>query len=211
MTATATATVALALEPPLDPDGEQGRALLREELADPQYYSDDLVERVVTWLSRWLHGLADAATGTSGLGVVVGIALAMVLLAALLLLVGRTRSTAQSTREAGPALPADRISAQALRDRAARALSEGRHDDALVDGFRALALRQIERGAIEDLPQATAHELAAALAAQFPAEADAIADLADTFDGVLYGAHQASADRAGAILALDDRLGTVRR
>lgn len=203
--------IPVVAEPPLDPDGDEGRALLRDELADPQYYSDDWVQRALTWLTRWLDGFVEAASGASGLGVVVGITLAMALLAALLLLVGRTRRTTASTRRGRPALPAERVSAAALRDRATAALAEGRHDDALVDGFRALALRQVERGRIDDVPQATAHELAAALAAEFAAEAGEITDLADTFDAVLYGDRTASADQAADALALDDRLAAVRR
>ena len=37
-----------------------------------------------------------------------------------------------------------------------------------VDGFRALAVRQVERGRLDDAPGATAHEVADALAAAYP-------------------------------------------
>ena len=54
------------------------------------------------------------------------------------------------------------VSAADLRRRAERALAEGRYADAVVDGYRALALRQIEVGVIEDVPGATAGEVGAA-------------------------------------------------
>ena len=60
------------------------------------------------------------------------------------------------------------ITAAELRARAEAALAEGRHEDALVDGFRALAVRQVERGRLDDTPGATAHEVAGVLAREYP-------------------------------------------
>ena len=54
-------------------------------------------------------------------------------------------------------------------------MAQGRFADAVVDGFRALALRQAERGRLEDAPGATAHEVADSLAAAYPAKRGAIA------------------------------------
>ncbi|QYJ04060.1 DUF4129 domain-containing protein [Nocardioides panacisoli] len=198
-------------EPPLDPDGDRGRSLLRDELADPQYYSDDLIERALTWISRWLDGLVDTATRADGLSAFLAIVVALALLTALLLLAGRARRTTRLERADRAALPRERVSAAELRDRAEAALAEQRHDDALVDGFRALAVRQIEHGRIADVPQATAHELAHELAGRFPDHGPAIAALADTFDAVLYGDHTATGGRARDALALDDLLAGVRR
>ncbi len=98
------------------------------------------------------------------------------------------------------------ITAAALRARAEAALAEGRFGDALVDAYRALAVRQVERGRIEDLPQATAHELAAGLGLEFPAQRLLIDRSADLFDSVLYGDHPATREQAIDVLALDDEL-----
>ena len=48
-------------DPPLDPDGDEGRSLLRRELADPDYYADDLLDRIVAWLLRRVDGAFGTA------------------------------------------------------------------------------------------------------------------------------------------------------
>jgi hypothetical protein len=104
------------------------------------------------------------------------------------------------------------VTAAELRDRADRALAEGRFADALVDGYRALAVRQVERDRIDDVPQATAHELAGALAESFPAQRERIFASAEAFDAVLYGDRPADRGQAVGVLTLDDELaGRVAR
>ena len=98
------------------------------------------------------------------------------------------------------------VSAGELRARAERALSEGRHEDAVVDGFRALTVRQAERGYVEDLPGATAHEVAVAVGAAHPAHRGRVTGSAAVFDQVRYGDHPATATQVVAVLELDDDL-----
>ena len=87
------------------------------------------------------------------------------------------------------------VTAAELRARAERALAEGRFADALVDAFRAVAVRQVERGRIDDLPGATAHEVAGALAEAFPEQRADLDRCAALFDLVLYGGRPAAASR----------------
>ena len=42
----------LAPEPPLDPSGDEGRRLLRDELLHREYHQQDLWQRLTDWLSR---------------------------------------------------------------------------------------------------------------------------------------------------------------
>jgi hypothetical protein len=98
------------------------------------------------------------------------------------------------------------LTAAELRRRAERALAEGRHAEAVVEGFRALAVRQVERGRLEDLPGATAHEVAAAVGAAHPGERDRVDRTALLFDEVRYGDRPATRDQAAEVLALDDAL-----
>ncbi|UMG93439.1 DUF4129 domain-containing protein [Nocardioides sp. TF02-7] len=67
-------------------------------------------------------------------------------------------------------------------------------------------MRQVERDRVEDLPQATAHELASALGAEFPAHRHLLDRSADLFDAVLYGHRPATREQALDVLALDDEL-----
>lgn len=206
MTHLAAAIQPYLADPPLDPSGDEGRSLLRGELAKPEYHDTDLVERISRWIGRLFDDSVGAAADLPAIGTFAAIVVALLIAAGLGLLVSRARRTARARAERAPALTDEMVSATELRRRAEAALAEGRYDDALVDGYRALAVHQVERGRIEDLPQATAHELATALGVEFPAERVLVARCADLFDAVLYGDHPATREQALEVLALDDQL-----
>lgn len=204
-----TALIAVArrmADPPLDPSGDEARSLLRQELAKPEYHDANLIERIQRWLERLFEDGADVARDLPPLGTFAAIVVGLALVFGIGLLVSRARRTARARTERAPALTGEVVTAAALRSRAEDALADGRFDDALVDGYRALALRQVERGRIEDLPQATAHELAAGLGVEFPAQRHLVDRSADLFDSVLYGDHPATREQAVDMLALDDEL-----
>jgi len=125
-------------------------------------------------------------------------------------LVSRARRTAHDRVERTAVLTDEVITADELRARARAALEAGRFEQAVVDGFRALAVRQVERGRLDDSPGATAHEVADVLADQHPARAAGLRAGARLFDEVLYGDRPATREQAESVLALDDGL-AVRR
>lgn len=194
------------MDPPLDPSADEARRLLRGELANPEYHDANLVERIQNWIRRLFDDTVGTAADLSPLGTFAAIVILLLIAAGIGMLLSRARRTARARTERTPALTDEVISAAALRQRAEAALAEGRHGDALVDAFRALAVRQVERGRIEDLPQATAHELAAGLGVEFPAQRHLVDRSADLFDSVLYGDHPATREQALDVLALDDEL-----
>jgi hypothetical protein len=198
--------------PPLDPDGEAARSLLERELARPEYYDAHLLDRILRWLDRRMGDINVAAQDAPPVAVAVAILVGLLLAAAVLLLVSRARRTARAERRSGPALTGEVVTAAQLRARAEAALAAGDHGLAVVEAFRALAVRQVERDRIEDVPQATAHELARALAAAFgtPTEPSALVERilqgADLFDEVLYGDRPVTREQAVGLLELDDEL-----
>lgn len=194
-------------DPPLDPSGDEARRLLREELAKPDYQNTNLPQQIIDWIQRRITGSFGAAQDAPALSTAVAIVVALLLTAALLLVVSRARRTARAERREAPALTDEVVSADELRARAEAALAAGDPSIALIEAFRALALRQVELQRIDDIPQATAHELARALAARFADHVDAVHRAADLFDLTLYGERPASADQARRMLALDDTLG----
>lgn len=202
-----------SLEPPLDPSGDEARRLLRRELADPKYYDADILQRLVDWLERLVDDTITGVSASGPLSTLLAIIVTLGLVAAIILIVSRARRTAQAPRRAAAALTDEIITAAELRARAEAALAAGDASAALVDAFRALAVRQVERQRIEDVPQATAHELARALAVEFPAQAGTVHHGADLFDQTLYGERRATREQALELLALDDALAgrTVRR
>lgn len=206
------ALLAGRLEPPLDPSGDEARRLLRRELADPKYYDANLLERLTDWLERLVDDLINGASASGPLSTLLAIFVALALVAAISLIVSRARRTARAERRPAPALTDEVITASELRARAEAALDAGDASAALVDAFRAMAVRQVERQRIDDVPQATAHELARALAVEFPAHVGAVHHGADLFDQTLYGDRRATREQALELLALDDALaGRVAR
>lgn len=193
-------------EPPLDPSGDDARSLLGRELAHPDYYDADIIDRLIGWLDRLVGDLGGAAESSPPLAVAVTILVALLLAAGVLLVVSRARHTARGERTAAPALTGEVVSAAELRSRAEAALARADHAAALVDAFRALAVRQVERDRIQDVPQATAHELARELGAAFAPHARRIDRAADLFDQVLYGERPATREQAVEVLALDEEL-----
>jgi hypothetical protein len=191
--------------PPLEPSGEEGRRLLREELVHSEYHRNDLWNRLLDWVGRLFRGGVDVASGSSVLTALVTIVVVLLLLVGLILLLSRVRRDRRRRQRAEAVLPADRPAAAVWRRRADEALTSGRFSDA-VDGFRALAAREVERGRLEDRPGATADEIAALLATSYDAHGRRIAAAADLFDVTLYGARPATEDQARQMLGLDDEL-----
>ena len=200
----------LAPGPPLDPSGDEGRSLLRTELLHSEYHQQNLWQRLLDWLGRLFDRAVGAASGLSWFSLFVALLIGVLLLAGLLMVLSRLRRDRRQRVRPAALLPDDRPSAAELRRRAEHSLTEGRHQDAVVDGFRALAARQIERGRLDDQPGATAHEVAARLAASYPQEGTRVGRTADLFDATLYGDRPATRDEAGAVLELDDTLAGTR-
>lgn len=197
----------LLLDPPLTPDPDEARSSLRRELLKPEYNDQNLVQRLLERIQRLLADAIDTASGTSPVQIVIAMLLVVALVAAFGWLLSRARGGHERAGTGdGAVLTGERVSAAELRGRAEAALAEGRPAEALVDGFRALALRQIERGRIDDLPGATAHEVALALEAAYPGHRERVDVSAGRFDCVLYGERPATVAQAGDVLRLDDDL-----
>lgn len=198
------------IDRPLDPSGDEARSLLRRELLSPEYHEQNLLERLRNWLERRIDGGVSSASDTPALQTFATMLVVLLLVAGLVFVVTRARRTARAAQERRSVLTTEEITADQLRARALAALSEGRHEDALVDAFRALAVRQVERGRLDDTPGATAHEVAAVLAAEYPHQRSRVDDGARLFDAVLYGDRPATREQATAVLALDDELAALR-
>jgi hypothetical protein len=199
----------LAPGPPLQPSGDEGRRLLRDELVRGEYHRH-LLQRILGWLWRRLEGGVGAASGTNGVTAFVTMLIGAVLLVGLVVLLSRVRRDRRQRAAVQAVLPDDRPSAAELRQRAEAALVDGRYADAVTDGFRALAVRQVERGRLHDQPGATAHEVAASLATSYPSHGVRVGRTADLFDATLYGDHPAGHDDATGVLELDDALAGAR-
>ncbi|CUR56933.1 Integral membrane protein [metagenome] len=197
----------LLLDPPLTPSPDDARSSLRRELLKPEYNDQNLVQRLLDGIQRLLDRAVDAASSASLVQTLVAMVALVAIVGAAVWLVTRARTGARHRPGAEPVLPPDEHATGAeLRARAESALEQGRHAQALVDGFRALTLHQIEGGRLVDAPGATAREVARSLATTYPAQGERVSVTAGRFDSVLYGDRPATADQARDVLVLDDEL-----
>jgi Domain of unknown function (DUF4129) len=197
-------------DPPLTPSPDEARGWLRRELLDPQYQREGVLERVWAWIQETLGRAAEGAASMGPLVTILSLLVFALLALALVLLLSRARTNRRAARDARPVLDDPTLSAAELRRRARQAFAEERYDDAVVDGFRAVAVGQVERGRLDDLPAATVHEVATALEAAFPDRRAEVERAALLFDLVLYGDRRAGRDQAAAVLGLDETLTGAR-
>lgn len=203
-------TWALLVDPPRVPTPEQGRDLLRRELLDPAYHREDVIQRLIAWLQRRLLDVLAAASSAPPLSAFAAMAVGLLLVVGLIWLATRTRTAPHHRSGVDAILPDASISARGWRERAELALAEERHSAALVDAFRALVARQIERGRLDAAPGTTAHEVTTALQAAYPDRAAEMSEGARLFDLVLYGDRSATREQAELVLVLDDELAGIR-
>jgi len=171
----------------LDPSPAQARDWLARELHSSRY-RDPWLNSAIRWIADQLRRLLA----------LLGWVLPKV----------RRESAAASPR--GAVLEDLSITPAFYRSLAARALREGRYDDAVLDGFRAIARDMSDRTLLDDAPGRTAHEVSQALASPFPDHGDRLAVAADLFDAVRYGHRQATVEQAGVVQHLDAELVTTR-
>lgn len=196
--------------PPLTPSPDDARDDLRRELIEPQYNDQDVLRRLLDWVQRRIDGTIESASALPALTWLAVTVVVVALLAALALLLSQARFSARRRADDAAVLTGDAVTAAELRARAERALEAGRHGEAVVDGFRALAVHQLERGRLDDTPGSTAREVAAALAEQHPEQRARLDEGARLFDAVMYGERPATRAEAEAVLAIDASLRAQR-
>jgi len=195
----------------LDPTPTEARDWLSDELRGSDY-QDPWLESVVRWIIDQLRALFDGANrlANGGVSTVITVLVALVVIALLVWVLPKVRRERAVTGADGAVLEDLSITARTYRDRAAQAIRDGRLDDAVLDGFRAIAKDMSDRTLLDDAPGRTAHEVGLALASPFPDHAERLARAADVFDSVRYGHRRATADQAVEVQQLDAELVKAR-
>lgn len=193
--------------PPLQlrPDPGPAQDWVRAELAKHEY-QPSLLERIVHWFWDLLSRITDGAQNVGQLSPVVALGALVLLLVGVAFVLARLRREPKNRAPQRAVLEDDHTTAAQYRTRAGRALAEERWDDAVVDGMRAVALGLVERALLEDLPAATAHEVAESAAAIFESERARLVAAARLFDDVRYGDRHATRAGAADLLDLDRAL-----
>ncbi|NQX04113.1 DUF4129 domain-containing protein [Rathayibacter sp. VKM Ac-2856] len=174
---------------PLDPDAQEARRLLLEELADPRYRAAEpnWFDRLVQGVRDWFASLTLPGDGV-GLPVaaVIGVIVLVVLVVVALVLAGRPRLRRRGAATGAVLADDDSRSAAELRALAEAAAARGDFGEALVERFRALVRALDERTVLSVSPGTTAHGFSRRAAAVFPASGEELRRAADDFDRVRY-------------------------
>jgi hypothetical protein len=194
----------------LEPTPGQARSWLEEELRSATYHQTSLLDRLVTWVQDRLADASSSSTDLSGGPTVVTVVIALLVAALIAWVLPRIRRERATRRPAGAVLEDPRVTAAQYRERAAEAHRAGRHADAVLDSYRAIARDMSDRTLLDDAPGLTAHEVSVALARLFPARSGELARAANLFDTVRYGSGTAGPQDAEAVAELDAALARSR-
>jgi hypothetical protein len=208
-----TAAVAAPRDVPLDPDADQARRWLQDELLDPAYHvQPTLLERALTWIQEQLAHLQDLLSSVDSRSASVSVVLVLVAVAALALIVAGPvrRARRVGRRASNTVLDDDTRTAAQLRADADAHAAAGRWAAAVLDRFRAILRSLEERVVLDERPGRTADEAAVAAAARFPALAGALVAAGALFDEVCYGDVVPAAEDDRRLRELDATLARTR-
>ncbi|SDH36311.1 protein of unknown function [Arthrobacter subterraneus] len=178
---------------PVQPDADEARRLLQDELAKDAYRQAEpsLLERawtaVLTWLGELLGQIrsVDAGVGT----ILLAVGAVVVIAAAVLLIKPRLNAGRRPDPTVFPARSS--LSAQAHREFAEAAARTGNWDEALTERFRAITRAAEERVILDEQAGRTAVEVAHRLQNLFAAQSEELHWLAERFSEVHYGSRPA--------------------
>jgi hypothetical protein len=190
--------VGLPVDVPVDPNGDEARKWLIDELAKPEYaaaqptWFDRLSAGFFHWLSTLKFTLGDGFQAP--VLVIVGVVIVAALVTAFLIFgpprLGRRSAVAGALFGKDDARGSDE-----LRRAATAAARSGDWATAIEELFRALARGLAERTIVTTTPGTTAREFSVRAGDAFPQFAPQLASVAGVFDGVRYlGAYGTEAE-----------------
>lgn len=181
--------VAITADVPVDPDGDQARQWIIEELSKPEYQAarptwwDLLSKAVWDWLNSLSFGGGDSLQWPL-LGLILFVAAAVIVGA--FIIFGVPRLNRRSTRVGSLFGEDEYRDADALRRAASAAAAQADWTLAIRELFRALARALAERVLVSTDPGTTARGFALRAGRVFPDYADELTAGARAFDAVRY-------------------------
>jgi hypothetical protein len=214
LSAAAAALVSLGADIPVDPDADQARNWVIDELSKPEYqgakptWYDRLAQSIEDWLNSLTLPGGPGLGGLVPLLVVLGI---VALIVVAFIVFGRPRLPRRSRVDTGALFGSDDArSAEELRASAERAAAAGDFTTAIEEVFRAIARGLAERTVVMTAPGTTAREFAARASAVFPAHAAELSAGGRLFDDVRYLERPGTRESYDRIATLDRRLQSER-
>jgi hypothetical protein len=203
----------LARTVPVEPDGDQGRQWLLDELGKPVYQAarptwfDLLSQAILDWLRDVLAG---ASSGSGAVALVLVVLVVAALLVGAFLVFGRPALNRRSRAAAALFGDDDARAADELRASAERAASAGDYTTAIIELFRALARGLAGRTLVDLYPGMTARGFAREAARPFPAHEERLGAVAADFDAVRYLGRAGTEDQFRRVAELERELRAAR-
>lgn len=209
----------LPADVPVDPDAEEARRWLTDELAKAPYQAakpsllDQLAQQILAWLGDVLDFLTGAGQAAPA-GVplwILGLLVPVAVVAVLAFLVYGLPRLNRRSRVTGTLFGEhDERDAAGLRRAAGAAAADGDYTTAIVELFRAIARGLAERSLVTTFPGTTASEFARRAAGAFPDDGQALHAGAGDFDAVRYLGHAGTREQWERMSALEERLRAAR-
>lgn len=203
---------------PVDPDADQARDWLLEELAKTKYqpppqsgqnqrpsWFDDLLDAI----NRFLNSLGGQETVPFWIVLLVIIAVGVLVVAFLVFGVPKLRARSSVVDDELFEADDDRDAAAMRRD-ADAAAKAGDWARAIAERFRAIARSLHERALLSTLPGSTAHDVARRAARALPEHGEALERAAHDFDAVRYLGAAGDRDRYERLVELDRTIERTR-
>ena len=198
---------------PVDPDADQARDWILDELSDPRYEAarPTWFDQLSTAFFEWLVSLVESGAGgpTDLLLVIVAVVVVAALVAAFLIF-GRPALNRRSKVSGELFGREDVRTAEQMRQAADAAASAGNWTVAIEKTYRAIARGLAERTILATTPGTTAHGFSERASAAFPHLADGLAAAADSFDRVRYLGRAGTEAEYRAVAAVELELRTAR-
>lgn len=180
---------AVRAEPPVEPDAEEARRWLLDELSNAPYHEaqPSWFDQLATALWDWLNSLSISGNGgLQGVGLVVVLLLIAAVIVAAFFIFGPPALARRSAVVGELFGENDERDATAMRVEAEGFARAENWAAAIADMFRAIARGLAERTIVTTTPGTTAHTFATTAGEAFPTHAPELATSADAFDGVRY-------------------------
>lgn len=198
----------LPFDVPVDPDADEARDLLIEELGKSQYQAarPTLFDQLAQAVWDWLTSLDFAGLeGPPAFGLLVVLILVAAAIVVGILIFGIPRLNRRSTAAGSLFGEHDDRDADAMRRDARAAAVAGDWSTAIAEMFRAVARGLAERTVLTVTPGTTASGFAARASEAFPTLGEEFAASARSFDEVRYLGRSGTREQYEQVAALDER------
>jgi len=198
---------------PVEPDSDEAREWLIQELAKPPYQAakPTLFDQIAKAIQDWLGSLTIGNTqGPPAVGMGILLVVVAVAIIAAILIFGIPRLNRRSTVAGSLFGEDDARSADAMRRDAEAAAARGDYSTAIAEMFRSIARGLAERTILSTLPGTTALGFATTAGSMFPAHADGLTTAARAFDDVRYLGREGTARQFEQVASIEADLRSVK-